>query len=177
MKTFGFLVLVGVLSCGGVLATSALAQRVGSSGAPHGGLRERIAQHLHGRGQKLREIARALELTPAQQQQALDIAHAAEPLARDVRKEIARALVSSPQTGARDAQRSHVKQLAQNSFLQLEPQVRALVSSLTPAQRQRLDALARKHGRTLDDDRLVKRLAWLLSRPMAAPLFEARLGR
>lgn len=174
MKKFGWMILVAGLVAGGVLTTGALAQKVGGG---RGALRQRLAERLHGRAEKLREVGRALALTPAQSEQALGIAHAAEPLAREVRKQVARGLVDAPRSGERAVQRERVRELVQNAFRTLEPQLRELVASLSPEQRARLEALARRHGRTLDDERLVKRLAFLLSRPMAAPLLEARLGR
>lgn len=57
------------------------------------------------------------------------------------------------------------------------PEVRALIATLTPEQRARIEALARRHGRTLDETRLERGLAFLLSRPGAAARIQRHLER
>jgi hypothetical protein len=59
----------------------------------------------------------------------------------------------------------------------IRPQLRALIATLTPGQRARIEALARRHGRTLDEARLERVLGFLLSRPGAAARIEKHLRR
>jgi DNA-binding LytR/AlgR family response regulator len=69
------------------------------------------------------------------------------------------------------------RELVREAFQQLRPQVRALLDTLTPEQRARVAALAQRHGRTLDEARVERRLAFLLSRPGAAARIQRNLER
>jgi len=57
------------------------------------------------------------------------------------------------------------------------PQVRTFVAGLTPEQRARIEALAQRRGRTFDEARLERNIAFLLSRPGAAERIQRRLAR
>jgi hypothetical protein len=135
--------LAGILTLAlaGFLATGALAQ----------------GQRLH-----------ALQLSRAQQEQALAVARSAQPIARDLRQQI---------RAERDQGRAHVRELVRDAFQRLRPQVHALIATLTPEQRAQLEARAQRHGRTFDEARLERRLAFLLSRPGAVQRIERKLER
>ncbi len=139
-----------------VLAAGALARGTGT------GTRGRAhPQHA-------RPLLRALGLTRAQKEQALAVAREAQPLVRELRARI---------RAERGQGREHVRDLVRETFQELRPQVRGLLDTLTPEQRERVTALARRHGRTLDEGRLERRLAFLLSRPGAAARIQRNLER
>jgi hypothetical protein len=148
------------LALASVLAAGALAQDTGRR-APQ-------RQQLHARAGQVRQFVRALDLSRAQKEQALSVAHAAQPIVRELREQI---------RAERGQGRAHVKELVRNAFLRLQPQVRALIGTFTPEQRARIEALAQRHGRTLDEARLERGLAFLLSRPGAAARIQAHLDR
>jgi hypothetical protein len=110
----------------------------------------------------------ALQFSRAQQEQALAVARSAQPIVRELRQQI---------RAERGQGREHVRELVRGAFERLQPQVHALIATLTPEQRAQLEARAQRRGRTLDEARLERRLAFLLSRPGAAQRIERRLER
>ena len=111
---------------------------------------------------------RALQFSRAQKEQALAVARSAQPLVRELRQQI---------RAERGQGREHVRELVRDAFQRIRPQVQALVATLTPEQRAQLEARAQRHGRTFDEARLERRLAFLLSRPGAARRIERQLER
>jgi len=111
---------------------------------------------------------RLLQLSRAQKEQALGIARAAQPLVRELRTQI---------RAERGQGRAHVKELVHDMFLRLQPEVRQLIGTLTPEQRARLEQRAKRLGRTFDEARFERRLAFLLSRPRAAARIQRNLDR
>jgi len=72
----------------------------------------------------------------------------------------------------REKARADLKALRERTLLQIAPQAQGLVALLTPEQRAQIQERAQKHGRTVDDQKLTKRFAMLLSRPGAASFLE-----
>ncbi len=132
------------LALASVLAAGALAQGTGTQG--------------QGPARHVRPLLRALDLTRAQKEQALEVARAAQPLVRELRARI---------RAERGQGREHVRELVRDTFEQLRPQVRALLDTLTPEQRARIHAI--------DPSRLERRLAFLLSRRGAASRIQRNL--
>jgi len=81
------------------------------------------------RGQR---IARALDLGPEQREQARALARAARPIVRELRQQI---------RAERGQGRAHVKELVRGAFQRLQPELRALLATLTPEQRARIRRL------------------------------------
>jgi hypothetical protein len=130
------------------------------------------------------QLFQELQLSQAQREQALATARTAESVAQTTRREMARAIwaerSAAPKTGDATPSgnlRERLKAMHENAFQQLEPQVRTLIATLTPEQRAKLEARAKEHGVTFDENRFAHRLAFRLSRPMAVPMLEASLGR
>lgn len=146
-------------------------------------LRER-AHARTDRVQRLRQFARTLEFTEAQKAQALQAARAIQPVAQSARAEALRiveqARAANP-TGTRESIRAAVKEqlktVRENAAAQIVPNGRALLASLTPAQRAKIEAALEKHGKTFDAERAAKRISWLLARPRAVQFLESRTGR
>jgi hypothetical protein len=139
-----------------------------------GRLRERF-QRLR----RARDFARSLEITPEQREQARDAARALSPEAAELRArarqilERARALKQSgDREGARQHLRAELRPLIEEAKSRGGEHARPLIGTLTPEQRERFSELARRHGRTFDDERAAEKLGRMLGSRRAGERFE-----
>jgi hypothetical protein len=149
--------------------------RSGDRGARLRALRQlrgaRDSRGIRERMQRARGSARGLEITEEQRAIARECKLALKPLADETRPQ-ARAILEQArelrQSGDREALRNLIENdlrpLLRSARERAEPLVQPLLRSLTPDQRARIDATARRRGRQLDDSRLSARLALLLAR-------------
>lgn len=141
------------------------------------GLRQRAER----RGERMqlwrgraRDVLRDLDLSDAQRELARREADALRPAAQALREE-ARAIVAAARAGVRTGDRQVAKAEAQEALRELRararaeftPAGRALVASLTPEQRARIEARLSAHGRTFDEERASERVGRWLARPHA----------
>jgi len=127
----------------------------------------------------------SLQLTDTQRQVMLDKARAAAPIVEGSKAE-ARKLVAAAWAKAGDANvdkkairadvKTQLQALRAKTWPQIEPLAKDVVASLTPEQRQKIDAAAGKRGKTVDDAKLTQLMGRLISRPMTVSYLEARLG-
>ena len=189
--------VIGVtVALAGALATSALAgDGAGRHGGRHAGrhgerraeLRERFRQGVTQRRRKAADFLASLQSTDEQRRVVLEQAKAAAPIVRAAREEarglIAKAWAAATKDGtidrkaAREAVKEQLKALRERTRAQVEPMAKQVVATLTPEQRATIQAHAAKHGRTVDDAKLAKFAAHLITRPMTAAYLEARLAR
>jgi len=122
----------------------------------------------------------SLGFTAEQRHLMIERARAIAPIVEsgkaEARRLIAQALVEA-ETGDQDAIRARVKEslkaLRKGAAEKIAPLARDVVASLTPEQRAKIEAFAAKHGRTVDDDMLVRRFGRALARPMTLAYLEA----
>lgn len=177
-------VLAGVVAVlAGAVAPSALA-----GGGKHAGKRAaKAAQAVKEKRRNAAEVLASLGVTDEQRALVLAKAREAAPIvasARDeARRAVARAWVSAGTGAATDrkavraAVKTEIQAIREKARGQIEPLAREVVASLTPEQRQKLqDAVARR-GRTLDDAKLTRFAARLISRPMTVSYLEARAAK
>ena len=131
-----------------------------------------------------REFLRGLEITDAQRQLALEEARAIAPRARELRREAMRIRQEAREgvrTGDREAIRAQTRErlraLRERARAELAPHGRALVDSLTPEQRAKIEARLAERGRTFDAQRASERAARWLARPRVHDRLEARSRR
>lgn len=168
----------------GGLATAALAGD-GARGA-RSGRHQRARQLLQRKRGRTMEFLRSLQITDQQRQTMLDKARAVAPIVEtaktDARKLIAQAWAQASKDATVDRRalragvKEQVKALRAKAWTQIEPLARDVVATLTPEQRQKFTEKAAKRGKTVDDAKLAKFMGRLISRPMAVPFLEARLG-
>jgi hypothetical protein len=175
-------VAVAAVIAGG-LATAAFAGdgRRGNRAGKRGGAQSEAVQK---RGKGLAFLS-SLQLTDAQRQTMLDKARAAAPIVQGAKAE-ARKLVAAAWAKAGDANvdkqavradvKTQLQALRAKTWPQIEPLAKDVVASLTPEQRQKIDAAAGKRGKTVDDAKLTKLMGRLITRPMTVSYLEARLG-
>ena len=94
---------------------------------------------------------------------------AAAPGREDVREQM-RAVLAAARKGertpqAREQAKAQVKAILDSARTSLEREARRLLDSLTPEQRQKIADFAAKHGKTVDEARLLKRVEGLLLMP------------
>jgi hypothetical protein len=176
---------LGVLGlCGTLTAASVVGDTLDGTGAKN--RVERGEQALQrGRGRHgahrvaLARFVNKLNLTDAQRGLALQEARGTQPIVDQARRDAARILVAAEDARAGGQTvdvRAELKSLRQQTFEKIAPMARQVLASLTPEQHQAIADAAAKHGRKVDEDRLVRRTAFLLTRPMTAAILEARLG-
>ncbi len=131
-----------------------------------------------------REFLRGLEITDAQRALALEQARAIAPRARELRREALRIREDTREgvrTGDRDAiraeTRGRIRELRERARVELAPHGRALVDSLTPEQRAKIEARLAERGRTFDAQRASERAGRWLARPRVHERLEARQPR
>ncbi|MCY2961523.1 MAG: hypothetical protein NTY35_15275 [Planctomycetota bacterium] len=182
MKNTTKTVALGLASLS-VLATLAMAQgraeQHGQVGEPGQHARrgaearfERHAGRHGGRFAQARKFVRELELTDAQRDLARQEAQLVGPAARAAREE-ARAIVQAARAraqggdreGARAEAREQLKLLRERTRAEFTPHGRALIQSLTPEQRARIDARLAERGKTFDVDKASERVGRWLARP------------
>jgi Spy/CpxP family protein refolding chaperone len=181
-KTILFASLAAAILAAPVLsapsASAAPGDPVDGAAKPGAGLRgERRANRGARRAMR---FLRRLELSEAQKAQLGEARTAAEPVRADARAKI-RAILEAARTGPRDEAartqvRAQVKAVREAAAAQVEPSARRLLESVTPEQRARLAERAAKHGKTLDDAKLLKRIerALLAGRHARARARDAR---
>jgi Spy/CpxP family protein refolding chaperone len=178
--TLGILGLCGTLSAAGAAGEGQTGSGTRSALERGDGFRQGSKDHHGARRRAVSGFLRHLNFSDAQRGLALQAARNAQPIVEEARREAARILVQAEDAGQNarsSAVREQLKSLRQQTFQKIEPLARQVVAALTPEQRQRIEDAARKHGRTFDEDRLVRRTARLLARPMTEALLEARLAR
>jgi len=180
-------VAVAAVLAGG-LATAALAGdgRRGGGRGRRGDKAGDAGQEATGqkRGKGLAFLA-SLQFTDAQRHTMLDKARAAAPIVEGAKAE-ARRIVAAAWAKSGDAKpdrqairaevKTQIQALRAKTWPQIEPLAKEVVATLTPEQRQKIEAAAGKRGKTVDDEKLTKLMGRLISRPMAVPYLEARLG-
>lgn len=190
IKMNGLSLTLAALALGTLLAATAIAQESTGHGRhdgqgqdDHPGRRQRPHGRRHHRRPPVPNgFLRSLEITDAQRGIALQEARLAAPIAESARDEARRILArawAQAQNGGdrqalRESVRAQIKTLRENAFTNVEPLARRLLSTLTPEQRARIEAAAKARGRSVDEDRLVRRAAFLLTRRMTVPMLEAR---
>src|SRR5262245_58203910 len=137
--------------------------------------------------QERRDLLASLNVTDDQRRTALEKARAAAPIVSGAKDEARRIVAQAWAAAAKDpsADRKALRQSVHDQLKALrektrgqgEPLAREVGSPLTPEQRAKLAAAAATHGRTVDDARLTRRVARMLSRPMTVPYLEARLAK
>lgn len=150
-------------------------------GEADGHRRGNRAERRFERRQHVRQFARSLEFTDAQRAQALAAAKAVAPVAESARAE-ARKIVAEARAAHPDATRAELRdlvkgqlgELKQRTRAQIQPQGQALVGALSAEQRAKIQAALEKRGRTFDEERLARRMSFLLARPNAVPFLERR---
>jgi Spy/CpxP family protein refolding chaperone len=140
-------------------------------GAPGAAPAARHERGMLRRGARRRAMRflRLLDLSDAQKAQLSDARTAAEPVRKDAREKV-RAILEEVRKGERTPEtrakvREQVKAVLQAAATQVEPSAKRLLDSLTPEQRARLSERAAKHGRTLDDAKLLRRFERLVLAP------------
>lgn len=156
----------------------------GRFGGRRAAMRDRFRESMR---KERRDLLASLDITDQQRQTALEKARAAAPIVSSAKEEARRIVAQAWAAAAkdpnadrkalRDSVRTQLRALREKTRGQVEPLAKDVVASLTPEQRAQLDAAAAKHGRTVDDDRLVRRVARMLSRPMTVPYLEARTAK
>ena len=149
--------------------------------------RDRFRKTLRDWRTERKDLLASLQVSDEQRHTVLEKARAAAPIV-SAGKDEARRIVAQAWAAAakdpnadrkalRESVRTQLRALREKTRGQVEPLAKDVVASLTPEQRAKLEAAAAKHGRTLDDARLVRRTARMLSRPMTVPYLEARLAK
>jgi Spy/CpxP family protein refolding chaperone len=118
-----------------------------------------------------------------QKAQALQAARTVQPIAEGARaeaKQIVQAARKADPTGTREqiraAVKDQIKAVRERAASQILPSGRALLASLTPEQRAKIQERLAKHGKTFDEEKVARRLGFLLSRPGAVKFLESRTG-
>lgn len=133
--------------------------------APH-------AKHERAEFARRHGIAHRLGLTEAQRTQLRAEVERVAPELRSARERARELVRAARQDGdvtpaEREQLRTQLRALRDEARSQVLPGARALVTSLTPEQRARLEAVAKAHGKTLDEARLGERVAAQLVRKLA----------
>lgn len=178
--------------CGTLSAAGAASDAVGSTRAAlgvtdrSGGLErgDGSGERHHARpGAERRgalRLLRRLDLSDDQCGLALQESRSARAIVEQARREAARILIEAEDAGngARsDDVRARLESLRQETSAKLAPLARQVLATLTPEQHRRIEEHAARRGRSFDEQRLVRRLSFLLARPMTTALLEARLDR
>jgi Spy/CpxP family protein refolding chaperone len=178
-------VLAGVVA----MLACAAAPSAFAGGGKHGAKKAARAaeQAFHQKRRKMADFLASLDVTDEQRALVLAKAREAAPIvagARDeARRIVARAWASAGKDAATDrkAVRASVKPeiqaLRQKTLAQIEPLAREVVATLTPGQRQKFQDALSKRGKTLDDAKLTRFAARLISRPMTVSYLEARTAK
>jgi Spy/CpxP family protein refolding chaperone len=178
-------VLAGVIA---VLACAAASPALAGEGRRGFG-KARKAAPLAAKERRARanRLIRSLDATDAQRALVLEKARAAAPIvagARDeARRIVARAWVAAGEKAGTDRKsiragvREEMKALRERTRAQVEPLARDVAASLTAEQRAKIEAAFAKKGRTLDDAKLTRIAARLISRPMTVAYLEARAAK
>jgi Spy/CpxP family protein refolding chaperone len=178
--TLGVLALCGTLSAASAVNDALDATDANSTIERGEGFWQRMRARHGAQRRALVRLVQKLGLSDAQCGLALQESRNTQPIVEQARREAARILIDAEDAGKSGRSsdvRERLKILRQQTFRKIEPMARQVVAALTPEQRQMIEAEASKHGRSFDEERFVRRTAFLLARPMTAALLEARLGR
>ncbi len=163
-----------------VLAVSALADPGdgagrGAQAAPEGrfgrhGCAGRFARRAMMRRAKAMRLLRALDLTDEQKTALKSARDATQTVREDAHAQIRAILADAWKAGdrseaARKAVREKVKGVLESARTAVEPQAKGLVASLSAEQRAKIDQIAKEHGKTVDDAKLLKGVEHLLLMP------------
>jgi Spy/CpxP family protein refolding chaperone len=112
---------------------------------------------------------RLLELSDAQKAQLSDARTAADPVRVDARAKV-RAILEEAKKGERTPDtrakvREQVKAVLAAARSQVEPSAKRMLDALTADQRAKLAERAAKHGKTLDDAKLLQRFERVILAP------------
>ena len=115
---------------------------------------------------RAQRLLRLLDLSDAQKAQLADARTAAQPIREDARAKV-RAILEEAKKGERTPEtrakvREQVKAVLEGAAKEVEPSAKRLLDSLTAEQRARLSDRAAKHGKTIDDAKLLKRFERLI---------------
>jgi Spy/CpxP family protein refolding chaperone len=176
--------MAAVLACGAASTAFAGGGHAAKKAARSG---ESVRQAAQARRRRMAEFLASLNVTDEQRALVLDKARAAAPIvagARDeVRKIVARAWASAAKDSGADRKairatvQSDVQAVREKARAQIEPLARDVVASLTPEQRQKFQDAFAARGRTMDDAKLTRLAARLISRPMTVAYLEARTAK
>ena len=177
-------VLAGVIAVA-VFAGAAAPSALAGGGRRAGKRAAKAAEVVRQKRRSVAEIVASLGITDEQRALVLAKAREAAPIvagARDeVRRAVARAWASAGSGADRKAVRTSVKAeiqaIRERARGQIEPLAREVVTSLTPEQRRKLEEAVSRRGKTLDDAKLTRFAARLISRPMTVPFLEARAAK
>jgi len=143
-------------------------------GGPRGGPRAgaafgRMHARMHRQHRKTARLLRMLELTDAQRAIVAEGSALAAPVRRDLHQRI-RAIFedarTSPRTKeTRQALHAQVKAAVQSALAALDAPARKVLDSLTADQKAKLEAKAKEHGRTFDEQKLLKAFEVMLLAP------------
>lgn len=172
------------LSLTAVLLIASLALAQGSEGGkkhregPRTGARARLHARIERRAH-IRELVRSMGFSDTQKAQALQAARTVQPIAQAARAEaqqIVQTARKNDPTGTRAeiraAVKDQIKAVRERAASQILPSGRALLASLTPEQRAKIQERLAKHGKTFDEEKVARRLGFLLSRPGAVKFLE-----
>jgi Spy/CpxP family protein refolding chaperone len=177
-------------------ASSALAGDGSSGDAPKDGarasrraaLRERLREGVKRRRMASMKFLESLQATDEQRALVLEKAKAAAPILAEARRQartiLAQARASNSKDGAkidrkaaRESVKAQIQTIRDQARAQIDGLAKDVVASLTPEQRQKLQDVAARHGKTVDDARLTRLAAALISRPMTSAYLEARQAK
>lgn len=187
-RTWTAVIVAAALAAGAATASFAgddsARPRAGRAARLRGARRDRFRRAMR---QERRDLLTSLGVTDEQRRTVLEKARAAAPIVSGAKDEARRIVAqawaaaakdpSADRKAIRESVRAQLKALRDKTRGQVEPLAKEVVAALTPEQRAKLDAAAAKHGGTVDEARLVRRAARMISRPMAAPYLEARLAK
>lgn len=182
------LTLAAGIACGAAVdAFAGDGARAGGLRGRHGVAREKFGKAMKERRRKAVEFLATLGVTDEQRRLVLEKARAAAPIVETAKDEARRIVAQAWAAAAKDpatdrkALREKTKAdlvaLREKTRASIEPLAKEVVASLTPEQRKKFEEAAAKRGRTIDDAKLTKFAAHLISRPMTVAYLEARLGR
>jgi hypothetical protein len=100
-----------------------------------------------------------------------------EPASKELSKADRKAARNADCNAARQSVKAQLQSIRDQTRGQIDALAKDVVASLTPEQRQKLQDVAAKRGRTLDDARFTRLAAALISRPMTAAYLEARQAK
>jgi hypothetical protein len=145
--------------------------------------RERMRQGVQRRRAASMKFLESLKATDEQRALVLEKAKAAAPILAQARRQ-SRALLLQAAVGkdaskadrkaARESVKAQIQTIREETRGRIDALAREVVASLTCEQRQKLQDLAARHGKTVDDARLTRLAAALISRPATVAHLEGR---
>lgn len=172
MNTKWTTLTAALVLCTGAHAAFAQVRTPAAGDTPGRETRAPHAKHERASFARRHGIAHRLGLTAAQRTQLRAEVERVAPELRATRERARELVRGARQDGEvtpqeREQLRAQLRALRDEARGQVLPGARTLVASLTPEQRARLEAVAKAHGKTLDDVRLGERVAAQLVRKLA----------